>query len=162
MQLLVELLHSNLEQWELEDLHPKPLGDQTMQQSPGPSARSRQAQRPPPSRRVDAAIDAAVVQSATATPSTDSLPAMAFDRLSVLAIRLDRTRRAARTAGKGADAFRPAASAAEWSTGGAGGGDRRPLGRRVRPADGRFVPYQHLKLYALWRPPARGVQSHRG
>ena len=96
--------------------------------------------------RVDAAINAALVQSATATPSTES-PAMAFDRLSVLAIRLDRTHRAATTAGN------------------AGGEFGRRLLRLngqldelveaidallddVRAGRRRFVPYEHLKLYA--------------
>ena len=104
MQLLVELLHSNLEQWELEDLTRTPEADDATVAQAKRSIDSLNLERHRLAERVDAAIDAALVQSATATPSTES-PAMAFDRLSVLAIRLDRTQRAARTAGKGGGDF---------------------------------------------------------
>ena len=104
MQLLVELLHSNLEQWELEDLTRTPGADDATIARAKRSIDRLNLERHRLAERVDAAIDAALVQSATATPSTES-PAMAFDRLSVLAIRLDRTQRAARTAGKGGGDF---------------------------------------------------------
>ncbi len=147
MQLLLELLHSNLQQWELEDVTRIPGVDDATVAGAKRSIDRLNLERHSLAERVDAAIDAALVQSATATLSTES-PAMAFDRLSVLAIRLDRTHRAAtRTAGKG-------------------GSD---LGRRllrlsgqldelaaaidallddVRDGRRRFVPYEHFKLYA--------------
>ena len=104
MQLLLELLRSNLAQWELEDVTRTPGADDATVARAKRSIDRLNLERHRLAERVDAAIDAALVQSATATLSTES-PAMAFDRLSVLAIRLDRTRRAARMAGNGGDDF---------------------------------------------------------
>ena len=146
MQLLLELLRSNLEQWELEDVTRTPGADDATVARAKRSIDRHNLERHRLAERVDAAIDAALVQSASAPPSTES-PAMAFDRLSVLVIRLDRTHRAARMAGTG-------------------GGDfarrlRRLRGQLdelaaaidallddVRAGRRRFVPYAHLKLYA--------------
>jgi hypothetical protein len=146
MQLLLELLHSNLRQWELEDVTRIPGVDDATVAGAKRTIDRLNLERHGLAERVDATIDAALVQSASATLSTET-PAMAFDRLSVLAIRLDRTHRAARMAGKG-------------------GGD---FGRRLRRLSGqldelaaaidallddvrdgrrRFVPYEHFKLYA--------------
>lgn len=146
MQLLLELLRSNLQQWELEDVTRIPGVDDATVAGAKRSIDRLNLKRHRLAERVDAAIGAALVQSATATPSTES-PAMAFDRLSVLAIRLDQTHRAARMAGSG-------------------GGD---FGRRLLRLSGqldelaaaidalledvhagrrRFVPYEHFKLYA--------------
>ncbi len=146
MQLLLELLRSNLEQWELEDVTRAPGADDTTVARAKRSIDRLNLERHRMAERVDAAIDAGVVQSATATPSTES-PAMAFDRLTVLAIRLDRTHRAARMAANGGGDF----------------GRRRlqlsgqldelaaaidALLDDVRAGRRRFVPYEHLKLYA--------------
>ena len=111
--------------------------------------------------RVDAAIDAALVQSATATPSTES-PAMAFDRLSVLAIRLDRTHRVARMAGNGGGDFgrrllRLSGQLDELAAA------IDALLEDVRAGRRRFVPYEHLKLYAPeTRRPRRADGTRRG
>jgi hypothetical protein len=145
MPLLLELLRSNLQQWELEDVTRMPGVDDATVAGAKRSIDRLNLERHRLAERVDAAIDAALVQSATALPSTES-PAMAFDRLSVLAIRLDRTHRAARTAGNGGGDF-----------------DRRllRLSRQldelaaaidalledVRAGRRRFVPYEHFKLY---------------
>jgi hypothetical protein len=146
MRLLLELLRSNLEQWELEDVTRTPGMDD------GTVARAKRSidrlnlRRHRLTERVDAAIDAALVQSATAPPSTES-PAMAFDRLSVLAIRLDRTHRAARLAGNGGGDF-------DWRLPRLSGHLEElaaaidALMEDVRAGRRRFVPYEHLKLYA--------------
>ena len=146
MQLLLELLRSNLEQWELEDVTRIPGTDDATIAGAKRSIDRLNIERHRLAERVDAAIDAALVQSATATPSTES-PAMAFDRLSVLAIRLDRTQRAARMAGNGGgdfgrrllrlnDQLDELAAAID------------ALLEDVRAGRRRFVPYEHLKLYA--------------
>jgi hypothetical protein len=145
MQLLLELLRSNLQQWELEDVTRIPGVDDATVAGAKRSIDRLNLERHRLAERVDAAIDAALVQSATAPPSTES-PAMAFDRLSVLAIRLDRTHRAAQMAGNGGGDF-----------------DQRLLRLRhqlddlasaidalledVRAGRRRFVPYEHFKLY---------------
>lgn len=145
MQLLLELLRSNLQQWELEDVTRIPGVDDATVAGAKRSIDRLNLERHRLAERVDAAIDAALVQSAAAPPSTES-PAMAFDRLSVLAIRLDRTYRAAQMAGNGSGDF-----------------DQRLLRLRhqlddlasaidalledVRAGRRRFVPYEHFKLY---------------
>ena len=161
MRLLLDLLRSNLEQWELEDVTRTPgAGDASVARAKRSIDRLN-LERHRLAERVDAAIDAALVQSATATPSTES-PAMAFDRMSVLAIRLDRTQRVARMGGNG----------------------DRDFGRRllrlsdqldelavaidallddVRAGQRRFVPYEHLKLYApKTSRPRRAGGTRRG
>ena len=131
MQLLRELLLSNLEQWELEDVTRSPGVEDVVIAQPKRSIDRLNLERHRMAERVDSAIDAALVKSTTATPSTES-PAMAFDRLSVLAIRLDRTQRAARMAGNDVGDFgwrllRLSAQLEE-----AGNRDRRPAGRHAR------------------------------
>ncbi len=111
--------------------------------------------------RIDAIIDAALVQSAAAPPSTES-PAMAFDRLSVLAIRLDRTQRAARMAGNGSDDFGQRLLRLR--------GQLEELAEAidvllddVRSGRRRFGPYEHLKLYAPENSrPRHAGGTHRG
>ena len=161
MPLLLELLRSNLEQWELEDLTRAPGADDATVARAKRSIDRLNLERHRLTERVDAAIGDALVQSASAVPATES-PAMAFDRLSVLVIRLDRTQRAAQMAGNGGEDF----------------------GRRVlllssqldelteaidallddvRAGRRRFVPYEHLKLYASETSLARrGDGTHRG
>ncbi len=130
MQLLLELLRSNLEQWELEDVTRLPGSDDATVARAKRSIDRLNLERHRLAERVDAAIDATLVQSSAATPSTES-PAMAFDRLSVLAIRLDRTSRAALTAGGGGEDFDRQDTPAEGPAGRAGGGYRRPAGGRA-------------------------------
>lgn len=159
MQLLLELLGSNLKQWELEDVTRVRGADDATVASAKRSIDRLNLERHNLVEHVDAAIDAALIQSPTAATATEG-PAMAFDRLSVLAIRMDRTRRAARKAGNG-------------------GGD---FGRRllrlngqldelaaaidallddVRDGRRRFVPYEHFKLYAVETSRARRADGTR-
>ena len=161
MQLLVELLLSNLKQWEFEDVTRTPgVDDATIAQAKR-SIDHLNLERHRLAERVDAAIDAALVQSTTATPSTES-PAMAFDRLSVLAIRLDRTQRAAGMAGNGGGDFgwrllRLSAQLEGLATA------IDALLEDVRAGRRRFVPYEHLKLYGPETPhPKRADGTRRG
>jgi hypothetical protein len=146
MQVLLDLLRSNLEQWELEDVTRSPDADDATVAQAKRAIDRLNLQRHDLAERVDAAFGASLVQSATATLSTES-PAMAFDRLSVLAIRLDQTKRAARMAGNRDSDFGPRL--------------RRLMGQLdelataidallvdVRAGRRRFVPYEHLKLYS--------------
>jgi hypothetical protein len=146
VQLLLELLRSNLEQWELEDATRAPGADDATVARAKRSIDRLNIERHGLTERIDAAIDAAMVQSATATPSTET-PAMAFDRLSVLAIRLDRTHRAARMAGNsgsdlGGRLLRLNGQLDELAAA------IDALLADVRAGRRRFVPYEHLKLYA--------------
>ena len=134
MPLLFELLRSNLEQWELEDVTRAPGADDATVAQAKRSIDRLNLERHRLTERVDAAIGAALVQSATAAPATES-PAMAFDRLTVMAIRLDRTQRAAQLAGNRGGDFDLRLVRLEQSAARADGGHRRPAGRRAgRPA----------------------------
>jgi hypothetical protein len=145
MPLLLELLRSNLQQWKLEDVTRISGVDDATIADAKRSIDRLNLERHRLTERVDAAISATLVQSAAATPSTES-PAMAFDRLSVLAIRLDRTHRAARVAGNhGGDFDRRLLRLSEQLDELAAAIDA--LLEDVRAGRRRFVPYQHFKLY---------------
>jgi len=161
MPLLFELLRSNLEQWELEDVTRAPGADDATVAQAKRSIDRLNLERHRLTERVDAAIGAALVQSASAAPATES-PAMAFDRLTVLAIRLDRTRRSARMAGNGGGDFgrrllRLSSQVHELTEAIDALLDDVRAGRR------RFVPYEHLKLYAPETSrPRHADGTHRG
>lgn len=142
---LVDLLRSNLEQWNLEDTARDPRAADTGVAAAKRAIDELNARRHRIVEEIDATIDQAVPQTASAPLATES-PAMAYDRLSVLVIRIRHTELAA---GEGApDAERYAA--------------RLPVLYRqltdlqhaidgliadVRDGTRRFVPYQGLKLY---------------
>ncbi|MFI5040344.1 MAG: DUF4254 domain-containing protein [Acidimicrobiales bacterium] len=137
--LLVGLLRSNLAQWRLEDESRRPdatdadIG-RTKRDIDGLNGRRHQLVE-----QIDAAIADAIEQRATAPPATES-PAMAFDRLSVLIIRIHETEglcdpdRDARLARLGVQV-----ATLEEALGG--------LLDEVRAGTRRFVPYRGLKLY---------------
>jgi hypothetical protein len=145
MELLLELLRSNLEQWDLEDVTRNPEADDATVARAKRSIDRLNLARHGLVERVDAAIDAELVQSDTAPPSTES-PGMAFDRLSVLAIRLDRTHRAVAMAGDGSGHLgRRLVRLVDQLDGLAAAIDG--LLDDVRAGRRRFVRYEHLKLY---------------
>jgi hypothetical protein len=144
--LLFDLQRNNLAQWELEDETRRPDADDAAVAAAKTGIDRLNATRHQLVEELDAAIDRAVSQTPTATPSTES-PAMVFDRLSVLLIRIHHTELAARS-----DRAAPAVYA-----------ERLPIlyGQlavleealdaflaEVRAGTRRFVPYRHLKLYA--------------
>ena len=86
---------------------------------------------------------------------------MAFDRLSVLTIRQDRTQRAARMAANEGDFARRLLQLNGQIDGLATAIDA--LLDDVRAGRRRFVRYEHLKLYAQeTAPPRRTDGTHRG
>jgi hypothetical protein len=146
LSLLVELHASNLRQWDLED------GTRVSEASDTVVADAKRAidklnlTRHHLIEKIDAAVLAEVKQSVTAPLVTES-PAMVFDRLSVLVIRMARTTEKAGSGPDGADGFAgrlpslrrqlDALSAALES-----------LLQDVRDGTRRFLPYEHLKLYS--------------
>ncbi len=161
MQLLLDLLCSNLEQWELEDVTRLPASDDATVARAKRSIDRLNLERHRLAERIDAAIDATLDQSATATPTTES-PAMAFDRLSVLAIRLDRTHRAARAAENGGEDFDPRLLRLRGQLDVLAAAIDALL-EDVRAGQRRFVPYEHLKLYApAASRPRRADGTRRG
>jgi uncharacterized protein DUF4254 len=142
--LLVALHHNNLEQWRREDITRDPgAGDAVV------AAAKREIDRLNSTRHalveaIDAAVADAAEQNTSAPPTTES-PAMVFDRLSVLTIRIHYTERAVVA---GDDDGRYAARLVELQQQLAhlqlaldGLFDDLRTGRR------RFVPYRSLKLY---------------
>ena len=141
--LLVDLLRSNLEQWNLESQSRGAADDAAV-------ARAKRAIDELNGRRhqlveaIDAAFDRALARNVAAPLATES-PGMAFDRLSVLVIRVHRTELAAGEAPEagGYAARLPVlhrqltelAQAIDALVDDVGAGRRR------------FVPYQSLKLY---------------
>jgi hypothetical protein len=142
---LVDLLRSNLTQWNLED-EARGAGADDAAVAEGKRAIDQlNAGRHQIVEEIDAAIDRAVTQTVSAPLATES-PAMAFDRLSVLLIRIDNTERAGGEGASGADLYaarlpvlhRQLADLQEAIDG---------LIEDVRDGTRRFVPYQSLKMY---------------
>jgi Protein of unknown function (DUF4254) len=148
--LLMELHRNNLDQWRREDLTRGRDTDDATVAAAKRDIDALNATRHGLVEAIDAALAATIEQEPSATPSTES-PAMVFDRLSVLTIRMFFTESAAR--GTGADR-------ADYRA-------RLPLLRDhlhvvvlaleglfddIRAGRKRFVPYQSLKLYGSPAP----------
>jgi len=146
MGLLLDLLDGNLAQWQLEDRVRQPGADDTTVVSAKRAIDELNTARHGLVEAIDTEIDAALSQSVVATLCTES-PAMVFDRLSVLVLRIHHTELAAGSVRSDADVFAA----------------RLPilnqqlalleealdaLFQEVRAGTRRFVPYQSLKLYA--------------
>ena len=144
MALLRELHDTNLAQWDLED--------RTRERGDNDSAVAEakrgidvlNARRHRVVEAIDAAIDEALTQRSSATPSTES-PGMAFDRLSVLVIRTHHTEVAARDEQASPElearlpVLRAQLSVLEEAI--------EALLAEVRAGAKRFVPHRSLKLY---------------
>ena len=143
--LLLQLHRNNVTQWRREDATRRPgAGDATV------AAAKRDIDALNASRHglieaIDALLEAALDQDPTAVPATES-PGMVFDRLSVLAIRVHFTERAAADSADDGDRYRarlPLIEAHLTLLEAALDG----LFDDVRRGRKRFVPYQSLKLY---------------
>lgn len=157
--LACELLASNARQWDLEDVaHDPAITDQAL------AAVKRAIDRLNLARhdlleRIDAAVDAVLVQSPSARPATDT-PAMVVDRLSVLLIRIARTAAAASADGATTDyagrlPLLEARLAVLTDAFDAYVDDLRS-GRR------RFVRHEELKLYAAERAAGPATSTSAG
>ena len=142
---LVDLLRSNLEQWNLEDEARGREADNAAVAEAKRAIDELNKARHHIVEEIDAAIDRAVKQTAAAPLATES-PAMAFDRLSVLVIRIHHTERAAGEEASETDLYaarlpvlhRQLADLQKAIDG---------LIEDVRGGTRRFVPYRSLKLY---------------
>ena len=142
---LVDLLRSNLDQWNLEDTARGPGADDAAVAGAKRAIDRLNARRHHLVEEIDAAIDRAVTQAASAPLATES-PAMVFDRLSVLVIRIHHTELAAGEDASSADLYaarlpvlyRQLAELQQAID---------SLIAHVRDGTMRFVPYQSLKLY---------------
>jgi hypothetical protein len=135
---LLDLLRSNLDQWKLEDNARGAGADDAAVASAKRAIDELNAGRHQIVEEIDIAIDRTVTQTASAPLVTES-PAMAFDRLSVLVIRIHHTERdAGRHAARLPVLHRQLADLQHAIDG---------LLDNVRDGTRRFVPYESLKLY---------------
>jgi len=147
MSLLLDLLESNLRQWRLEDVSRERDASDASVAAAKRSIDVLNLARHRLVQDIDAAVVAAIPTVPTAPLATES-PGMAFDRLSVMVIRLHRTEAAAASDSIDAGTFASRLP-----------GLRRQLAALCSAIDTlleelgagrrRFVLYQHLKLYAV-------------
>ena len=140
MRMLLDLHRNNLEQWRCEDASRGVDASDATVAAAKRAIDAHNAIRHGLVEAIDAALATAVEQDRSAEPATES-PAMVFDRLSVLTIRLHVTE-----AGAGRDGFagRLALVSDQLTT------LQQALDGLfddIRAGRKRFVPYQSLKLY---------------
>lgn len=155
LSLLLELHDSNVRQWNLEDGTRVPEASDSVVADAKRAIDELNLTRHLLIEQIDAVVQANLKQSTTAPLATES-PAMVFDRLSVLVIRIARTAEKSRSDFEGEDRYAgrlpilqrqlAALSAALES-----------LLLEVRDGARRFLPYEHLKLYG-----AQPGSSRRG
>jgi hypothetical protein len=148
--LVLELLESNVQQWDLEDAtRAVDARDEIVARAKRAIDRLNLA-RHRLLEQVDLAVDNLLDQSPTAPLSTES-PAMAFDRLSVLVIRIARTQAAAATYGPNPYADRiPLLQSQLAALSTALDALLVEVGNGTR----RFRPYEHFKLYVPGSTPS--------
>jgi hypothetical protein len=161
LRSLLALHENNIEQWECEDIARRDVEDDRAVAAAKRDIDALNTKRHELVEVIDAALVATVDQTASAPPATES-PAMVFDRVSVLVIRIASTERVARSGSPDRDVYQ----------------QRLPvlyeqlsllqealeaLFDDVHAGRKRFVPYQSLKLYraASARPSSHGVDNHR-
>jgi hypothetical protein len=136
LSLLLALHRNNLDQWQQEDLTRARGADDATVAAAKRAIDALNATRHELVEAIDAALAAALEQDPSATPATES-PAMVYDRLSVLTIRIHFTEDAGyRTR---LPLLRDQLDVAVQALEG--------LFEDIRTGRKRFVPYQSLKLY---------------
>jgi hypothetical protein len=143
--LLLDLLASNLDQWNLEDEGRGAEVDDATVAETKRAIDLLNAGRHRLVEAIDAAIARAVPQTVSAPPATES-PAMAFDRLSVLVIRIHHTERAEGEAASDGDLYAARLPVLHEQLADLQQAIDRLI-EDVRGGTRRFVPYQGLKLY---------------
>jgi hypothetical protein len=154
LRLLLELHRNNLEQWQLEDSSRGVDASDARVAAAKRAIDAHNATRHVLVEAIDAALAEAVEQDQSATPSTES-PAMVFDRLSVLTIRLHSTEAAARRdqlAGR-LPLLRDQLTTLQRALDG--------LFDDLRAGRKRFVPYVSLKLYGAGPTPEASTADTR-
>jgi hypothetical protein len=153
--LLLALHHNNVVQWNCEDAA---RGDQADDGAVAAAKRDIDAlnlKRHGFVEAVDAALVAGIEQAPAAPPTTES-PAMVFDRLSVLVIRISFTESAASSPREDRDRFTARVPVLHEQLLLLQAG-LEALFDDVRTGRRRFVPYQSLKLYGS--APSHGAGS---
>ena len=143
--LLHDLHETNIAQWDFEDRVRSSAGDDSAIAEAKREIDRLNTRRHQAVEAIDAALDEALAQAPLATPSTES-PGMAFDRLSVLVIRIHHTEA---SVAEGHDASGLFARLPILETQLAVLEEALDaLLREIRAGSKRFLPHQSLKLYA--------------
>jgi len=150
---IVNLVQSNLRQWDLEDATRDPGASDAQVAHAKREIDRLNVGRHRLVEEIDAAIDSVLDQSATAPLATES-PGMVLDRLSVLVIRRARTAAACRRDPELADRVR----ALEAQVGSLAAALDSYLDE-LRAGTKRFVRYQSLKLYGPSTAAARSAKE---
>jgi hypothetical protein len=138
LDALLELLRTNVAQWRLEDATRAPDSSDAVVAMAKRGIDALNLRRHECVEAVDAEIGRALAQTPSAPPATES-PAMAFDRLSVLVIRIHHTEMADAYAARLPSLYHQL-EVLETAL--------EALMSDVRGGTRSFLPYQHLKLYA--------------
>jgi hypothetical protein len=162
LSLLLELHESNLRQWDLEDVARASEASDSVIADAKRAIDKLNLARHHLIEEIDSAVHAHLKQSTTAPFTTES-PAMVFDRLSVLIIRIARTTEKARSVSEGADRFAGRLPSLQRQLAALSAALESLLGD-LRAGARRFLPYEHLKLYAAPPEPSRrdGADSPPG
>ena len=143
--LLLALHHNNVVQWSREDAARRGDADDRAVAAAKRDIDALNTKRHELVEAIDAALAADIEQAPAAPPTTES-PAMAFDRLSVLVIRISFTERLASSQRADRELYEARMSVLEQQL-----AQLREaleaLFDDVRTRRRRFVPYQSLKLY---------------
>jgi len=143
--LLLGLHHNNVVQWSREDAARRDNGDDRAVAAAKRDIDALNAKRHELVEAVDAALAASLEQDPAAPPATES-PAMVFDRLSVLVIRMRVTEDAASSQGVDHQLYAARLPVLQEQLALLQEG-LEALFEDVRIGRKRFLPYQSLKLY---------------
>jgi hypothetical protein len=150
---IVDLVESNLRQWDLEDATRDPGASDAQVADAKRKIDRLNVGRHHLVEEIDAAIDSALDQTATGPLATES-PGMVLDRLSVLVIRRARTAEASRRHPELADRVRSLDAQV-----GALSAALDFYMDELRAGTRRFFRYQSLKLYGPSTAPAATVKE---
>jgi len=143
--LLLELHHNNVVQWNREDAARRDDADDRAVAAAKRDIDALNARRHELVEAIDAELAVGADQDPAARPTTES-PAMVFDRLSVLVIRLCFTEDAASSQGVDRDLYAARVPVLQEQLALLQEG-LEALFEDVRTGRKRFLPYQSLKLY---------------
>jgi hypothetical protein len=145
VSLLLDLHESNRRQWDLEDLTRVPDASDSVVAGAKRAIDQLNLGRHHLIQQIDAAVEAGLRQSTTATLATET-PGMVLDRLSVLVIRIARTAQMARADSDGAEVYSRRLPSLQRQLS-ALSTALEALLDDVRAGTRRFLAYEHLKLY---------------
>ena len=143
--LLLGLHHNNVVKWSREDAARRDDADDRAVAAAKRDIDELNSKRHELVEAIDAALAADLAQSPTAPPTTES-PAMVFDRLSVLVIRMSFTNEAASSQRADRDLYAARLPVLDQQLALLQAG-LEALFDDVRTGRKRFAPYQSLKLY---------------